>query len=346
MKRAYVALLAAALILPALSFTAGAEEPQATYVIQKGDTLWGLSDRFVKDPYYWPDLWAENPKITNPHLIFPGQKLKFYADRVEIEAAAPKKEAAAPAAVQEAPPKAVESAKMPPKEEPKPATFKVSGGEGFLLEDRLVPAGTIISTYQNRQILGEDDIVYTDLGQTYGGKVGDRYAIYEKSTAVSHPVTNMIIGYKVIPLGTLQLTELEEKNSKAIITKSYQEIGPGAYLMPYIERKKTIALKAADRDLSGYIVESKTGNKALATGDIVYLDLGKSQGMQLGNMLYIVRDVQPDPKFIDIPVGKLPSEVIGAMVVVDTGKTTSTALIVKSIDTVYRGDKVEMIKSR
>src|SRR6266702_3103461 len=49
------------------------EEP-TVYVVKKGDTLWGLSDRFIKDPYYWPNLWANNPIITNPHLIFPGEK--------------------------------------------------------------------------------------------------------------------------------------------------------------------------------------------------------------------------------------------------------------------------------
>src|SRR5512138_2242526 len=59
---------------------AQSEEP-TVYVIQKGDTLWGLSERFMKDSRYWPNLWARNPEhITNPHFIFPGQKLKFYGE--------------------------------------------------------------------------------------------------------------------------------------------------------------------------------------------------------------------------------------------------------------------------
>jgi len=59
-----------------------AVEQPSVYVIQKGDTLWGLSERFFSDPWYWPDLWAKNPDIANPHLIFPGQKVKVYADRI------------------------------------------------------------------------------------------------------------------------------------------------------------------------------------------------------------------------------------------------------------------------
>ncbi|MBI5657127.1 MAG: LysM peptidoglycan-binding domain-containing protein [Geobacter sp.] len=338
MKRVVFSLLAVLLCTPALPFAAGAEEPLTTYVIQKGDTLWGISGRFIHDPHYWPDLWANNPQVTNPHLIFPGQKVKVYRDRIEIEPVEVKKEAAPPAP-QEAPAAGTADAA-------KDTVFTVSGGEGYLIEDKLRPAGMIISTHLNRQILGEDDIVYTDLGRTTGGKVGDRYSIFKKGSPISHPMTNQIVGYKVTPLGTLQIVELEDKVSKAIITKSYEEIGPGAYLMPYAEPLRAIALKSADRDLTGYIVETKSGNKAIASGDIAYLDLGKNQGLQVGNMVYVIRDVYPDPKFIDVPVGKLPSEVIGAMVVVDIGPSTSTALVVKSIDTIYRGDRVELIKSR
>ena len=58
--------------------------------------------------------------------------------------------------------------------------------------------------------------------------IGDRFTIYQKSGPISHPVSNMILGYKVIPLGTLQVAELEENVSKAIITTSFMEIAPGA----------------------------------------------------------------------------------------------------------------------
>ncbi|GAM09767.1 LysM domain/BON superfamily protein [Geobacter sp. OR-1] len=337
MKKAIFTVLAAAILSYALPVLAGSAEPQ-TYVIQQGDTLWGLSEKFLNDPHYWPDLWAKNPVVTNPHVIFPGQKILFRNGKIEI-APAP-----APEATEQ--PAAAPVAAKPVEQRVKEITFSVTGGEGFIEEGEHRPFGTIISTYQNRQLSGEDDIVYTDLGRTRGAKVGDRFSIYQKSGAISHPLTNMIAGYKVIPLGTLQLAELEDKVSKAIITESYQEIGPGAQLAPYKERKKAIPLKAADLDLSGYIIETKTGNKAIATGEIAYLDLGESHGIRTGNMVYVVRDVQPDPKFIDVPVGKLPPEVIGALVVVDTNKTTSTALVIKSIDTIYRADRVELLKGR
>jgi hypothetical protein len=165
--------------------------------------------------------------------------------------------------------------------------------------------------------------------------------------AVSHPVTKVILGYKVVPLGTLQLTELEERGSKAIITKSFLEIGEGAFLWPYRERKREVYLKAADRNLSGYIVETLSSTKQISTGDVVYIDLGKAQGLKMGNMLYIVRDVVPEKKFYDLrPAVKLPVEVLGALVVVEIGKNTATGLVVKNTDVIYRGDRVELKKSK
>lgn len=336
-----VALLMLTVCAGAPAAFAQGEEP-TVYVIQKGDTLWGLSEQFFKDPYFWPNLWSRNQKVTNPHFIFPGQRLKVYPDRIEVEEV--KGEKTAPAA--EAP-KAAPVATSKPIEEAAPEkTFLVSGSEGFLQENGYQPAGFIIATQQNRQMVGEDDIVYTDIGQVHRAKVGERFSIYKKLEAVSHPITNLILGHRVIPLGTLQLTEVDERVSKAIVTRSYMEISAGSYLMPYREKKRNIPLTAGERDLAGYIVETQTGNKAIASGDVAFLDLGKAHGLAVGNLLYVVRDVVPDQKFLDVPVEKLPSEVIGAVVVVDSGETTSTALVVKSIDTVYRGDRVELKKSK
>jgi hypothetical protein len=224
-------------------------------------------------------------------------------------------------------------------------TFQVQGGAGFILEKQIVPPGLIVATNQNRHLVGDHDFVYTDMGRNKGAKSGDRYSIFKDLGPVSHPLTNAVMGDKVIPLGDLQLTDVEAKSSRADVTSSYREIDAGSYLMPYRDRRREVALKASTLDLSGTIIDTQSGSRSIAAGDIVFLDLGSSQGVEVGNMLYAGREVELNQLQLKGDVNSVPVEVTGALVVVETGRKTSTALVVKNIDAIYRGDRVELRKS-
>jgi len=326
-------LLLALLVTPSFVLAAEQDEP-AIYVIKQGDTLWGLSDRFIKDPWYWPDMWSNNSQVTNPHFIYPGQKVRVFPDRLEF---VPKEQTAAAPVQKAAPSAAVEGLQEVAAEK----TYTLYGTEGFLLEKGFKPFGMVIGTQHDRIVAGVDDIVYTDIGTDQNAGGGDKFSVYLKDASVSHPLNNEEMGNKMIPLGTLQLTDVERDSSRAIITKSFKEISPGAYLLPYKEsRRREIALKNSGYDLKGYIIESYSGVSIIAAGDIVYIDLGSSQGAEVGNMLYIVRDVTIDQRYVEGRIDKLPQELLGALVILETGKKTATALVVKSIDTIYKGDRI------
>lgn len=328
--RTGLSLLLFAVMLPCL--VVAAEEPPTVYVIKKGDTLWGLSQRFLNDPRHWPNLWSKNQEHTNPHLIYPGQTVRFVDGRLQI---IPAVEAGGQKAA------AVSEEPAQPAEIVEEKTFTVRGNEGRLVEGEPKPVGRIIAGQHSRLILGEDDIAFTDIGANVGALDGQKFSIMRKSATISHPRSSEILGTKLYPLGTLQLTQISPEGSRAIITNSFKEIEPGDWLFPYQEiKRREISLKLAERPLKGMIVESYSGHDAVAAGDVVYLDLGEQQGVEVGNMFYVVREVAIEKMLVDKVITQLPYEVIGALVVVETGKRTSTALVVKSIDAIFKNDLV------
>lgn len=327
------------LVMPAVVAAAEQEEP-TIYVIKQGDTLWGLSERFIKDPKYWPNMWAKNSQITNPHFIYPGQKLRIFPDRMEF---VPKEAASASAPTVSMQKNAASATTVAEtlREVAAEKTYTLYGSEGFLADRGFRPFGFVIGAQHDRIVVGVDDIVYTDIGSEQKAVAGDKFSILRKDLPVNHPKNNEEMGSRIIPLGVLQLTDVEKKSSRAIITKSTREIGPGAYLVPYKEsRRREISLKNNSSDLKGYIIDSYSGASVIAAGDIVFIDLGTSQGAEVGNMMYIVRDVAIDQRYVEGRIDRLPQELLGALVILETGKKTSTALVVKSIDTIYKGERL------
>lgn len=330
-------LLLAILALPCLAIAADKDEP-TTYVIKQGDTLWGLSERFLKDPKYWPKMWSNNGEVTNPHLIYPGQTLRIFPNRVEL---APKGQQAASGA--KAAPAAATSSKASDllQEVTAEKSFPIYGTEGFILEKETKLFGTVTGIHHDRIMAGDDDIVYTDLGRNQGMKGGEKFSVFRKDVTVNHPVTNEVMGTKIIPLGSLQITDVEQKSSRAIITRAIKEIVPGSYLVPFQgNRRLEVSLKMPAHELRGYIVDSYSGINVIAAGDVVYIDLGSAQGAEPGNMLYVVRDVSLDQRYVEGRIDKLPQELLGALVILRTGKKVATALVVKSIDAIYKGDRI------
>lgn len=324
-------LLACLLFFP---LSASAQAGGQTYIIKKGDTLWGVSERFVTDPLYWPNLWANNPFIGNPHLIYPGQKLAIYDGRIEI--------VPAPAAAEAAPAPVAEAAVAEPLPEPREAiTIKTMGGaEGFVSLEELDSVGILVDTVDNRILMAEGDRVFVQMENPAAVSPGDSFSLFDLDRKVDHPVSGEPLGYQVVTLGTLQISKIDGDIATAVITDSHQEIRRGARLRPHLPPVREVELKKAAGELSGYLVAAKGGQIALGQHDVIYVDLGARDGLEAGNLLYITRPRQATELALQNRSLQLPDILLGSAVVLEAREETATALVLKAAEALYRGDRV------
>lgn len=325
-----------ALCLLALPLCAAADDEAQVYTIKKGDTLWGISQRFLSDPYYWPNLWANNPFVGNPHLIYPGQKIAIIDGRIQIlpaeaEVPAPK------AAVQPQAP-----APEPPAPEPVPAVMinALGGATGFINTEDLKTAGTLVDTVDNRILMAAGDKVFVKMADMDEVRKGAVYTVIDPGTEVFHPTSGELAGYQIMELGTLEVIDTNPTVATAVITYASREVVRGARLIPLRQPVKEVALKKAARELNGVLLTANDDKIALGQHDVIYVDLGSADGLEAGNMLYISRPRQATELGLQQEDIRLPDVLLGSAVVLDTRPHTASALVLKLADAVFRGDRV------
>jgi hypothetical protein len=335
-------------ILLLLPLSAPASENPEIYTIKKGDTLWGISNRFLKDPYYWPNLWSNNPTIPNPHFIYPGQKLAIYDGRIEIVTAEPAPddskipdEIFVPAEESDIiTTETVETEQEEPQEEVQ--IFDVRSGIGFVSIADIKNSGRIVDAVDNRLVLGPNDTVFLELNDLDGALAGTRYSIIEIGDKIKHPITKRDIGYRAIDLGQLEITTVHDEVASGLIVASNREIFRGSVLLPYMETSKEITLKKQEKDLSGYLIATLRGNGSIGQFDIVYSDIGGAvDGLEKGNMVRISRPRTGSNS--SLTKLKLPDVLVGEGVIVDVRDSTATILVLKSADSIFIGDRISTI---
>lgn len=297
----------------------------ATYMVQPGDTLWDITSRFFHDPWLWPNLWKNNPHITNPHLVFPGCRL-----RLSIEKEALKQEfepSVPPPAIP-----SIETSPAEPPEKPSARTFTYLGMNtlGFISKEKLEEKGTIRALPVFKDLLSQGDVVYLTNDRDLLQK-GSTWTICRAPDMVYHPLTRETIGYYYLPLGKLEIIKAGNPATGQIIS-SHQAVFVDDQIMPSEEMPPHIPLKSPSGPIAATIIKSEPPVEKIAQHHIVYLDKGKKDGLGAGVCLEVFRTKEV--------AGAQQIISMGNILVLRTQEETSAALVIRSKEPFSIGEKV------
>lgn len=317
---------------PADDATAAAPE---SYVVQPGDTLWNLSQRFLNNPWYWPKVWSYNPDFDNPNWIRPGAQVRFYAGNAPVVA---------------------EQQEDQDTQEPDFEDVQGGGFEGdnvgdrfadvgndrrrrdfFLPTERIEDAGQVLNSPEEKRMLTLTDRVYVKLKKQ--GKPGEVFQVFRPVRDVRHPVTGANLGKLVSLVGEVRIDALSREQALGTVVGSWDTLERGDFVARLPVDSEPSRAVANAKNVKGYVVD--TGPIPLSFfGEtyVVIVDKGSADGVQIGNSFTVVRAGDPYLK----QYSGLADEDIGDILIIETEKNVSTGILMNSARELVPGDRCEM----
>jgi hypothetical protein len=309
-----------------------------TYVVKQGDTLWDIASMFLRDPWYWPEIWQINPQVANPHLIFPGDVLSLaYLDdgrpAVQVERGPQVADAVAPGSGFE---------RLSPRVRSTPLdeainTIPYETIKSFLSRPRFIEKNQIddmpyIVALREALIGSAGHDVYAR-GFEQQAPIGTVFNIVELGGAFVDPETHDVLGYQGTYVGqgrldrtgdpgTLRLLETEREALVGDLLADEEDAVPLNF-MP----------RAPESDVHGQIIAVMSGVSLIGQYAVVVINRGSAAGLEPGHVL---RAYQTGQTIRDTQRGlvgqkvRLPDEPAGTMMVFRTAERVSYALVMEA----------------
>ena len=188
----------------------------------------------------------------------------------------------------------------------------------------------------NRMLLGRGDTLYLKLDNLPDVTVGDLFTVYKRVRKVFHPLTKEYLGFVMLRLAVVKVTDTGHALTTVEAVTSYGQISPGDPVMRFVAPSATGAESGLVdvADLRGMIVELQADRPMTMVShhNVVYLDRGSADGVKPGDLMEIQRHST------GLPVRK-----IGQLKVLSTEERTSTAQVIKATTRVFKGDRFTLI---
>lgn len=308
------------------------------HVVVKGDTLWGISAKFLKDPFRWPEVWRLNEEqVKNPHLIYPGQVV--YLDRSSgepqlrlgtLHKAEPRIYSGADRDAIPAIPQSVIEPFLS-----QPLVVK---------EDEFSGGPRLVATEENRVNVGQGNKIYASGIPANGNPL---WNIYRVGKPLADPDSGEVLGWEAIYLGDARVSRKATSDDEATtlnVTKAKLEMGRGdnlkaagaPELLNYVPH-------APKSQIQGKIISIYGGVGETGPLSVVSISRGKQDGLEHGHVLAISRtggtvtnNFDDDKQSI-----RLPDERFGLLFIFRVFDRVSYGLIMEASRPVMPRDTVQ-----
>lgn len=316
------------------------------YIVKAGDTLWDISKIYLRDPWYWPEIWYLNPQVANPHLIYPGDVLKLiYIDgqpRLTVaERGGEGTKRLSPQVRREPLSRAITAI-------PYDVIAGFAGRPILLDKDQVAKAPYIVA-------LRNDHMIGATGNEIYARGIGDaaaetRYSIIHVDGKLRDPDNNDLLGYTGIYVGAGPVVTTGDP-AKIMLTESSREALQGDKLFPEVaEVHDDFVPHAPASEVDATIIAVREAT-VMGQYQLVALNRGADAGLEPGHILAVserggvVRD-----KYKKGGLGgagnkvltsgskvQLPDERIGLVMVFNTTPRMSYALVLESQKEIREG---------
>jgi len=305
-----------------------------TYVVQVGDTLWGIASMFLRDPWLWPEIWQINPQVENPHLIFPGDilSLAYLGDGspvIQLERGP--QVAGAGGGFERLSPRIRSS----PLEEAI-STIPYETIAAFLSRPRVIERDQVddlpyIVAHREGLIASEGRDVYAR--RVDDAVVGTVFNVVERGEELVDPDNNDVLGYQGIYVGQGRVDRVGDPATLRML-ETEREAVVGNLLMPEEDvNRLDFVPRAPEQELEGRIISVLSGVSLIGQYSVVVINRGTNHGLEPGHVLRayqagrVIRDTQRRAFGQKV---RLPDEPAGTMMVFRTAERLSYALVMEA----------------
>jgi hypothetical protein len=324
------------------------------YTVKSGDTLWDISKLFLRDPWYWPEIWYVNTQIANPHLIYPGDMLKLvYVDGQPRLTVAQRGGGGGPQA-------GLVGTKLQPQVRREALSRAITSvpyeviagfaGRPTLLDKSQVRTAPYVVALRDAHLIGGagNEIYARGLKDA---AVETRFSIIHVDGELRDPESNDVLGYTGVYVGSGPIA-VAGKTAKLVLTDTTQEALQGDKLFPEsTEINADFVPHAPDKDIDAIVIGVR-GMSVMGQYQVIALNRGSKAGLEAGHVLAlqkrgnVVTDKYSrgglgggqDSYFTRGKKVQLPDERIGVAMIYKTFDRMSYALIMESSRVILEGD--------